>query len=67
MSPRELDALMIRLGRAEIEFKRIPAIPYLERTDENLAPLRAAHLKKLVLEGDLLAEAVERALAGGVE
>lgn len=67
MSPRELNALLIRLGRAEIELKQIPVIPYAERTTENLAPLRAALVKKLVLEGDLLALAVERALAGGVE
>ena len=67
MSPRELDALLIRLGRAEIDLSRIPVIPYAERTTENLAPRRAAHLKKLVLEGDLLAEAVKRAHAGGVE
>lgn len=67
MNSRELDALLIRLGRAEIELKRIPIIPYAERTTENLAPRRAALVKKLVLEGDLLALAVERALAGGVE
>lgn len=67
MTARELDALLIRLGRAEIELSRIPVVPYLERTTENLAPHRAALIKKLALEGDLLALAVERALAGGVE
>ena len=64
---RELNALLIRLGRAEITMKRIPLIPSFERTAENLAPLRAALIEQSNCLAELTALAVARALEGGVE
>ena len=69
MSPqqRELDALMIKLGRAEIDLNRIPVIPYAERTRENVRPVGDALAHRAGVLADLTAIAVARALAGGVE
>jgi hypothetical protein len=63
MSPRELNALLIRLGRAEIEFNRA----FARDNNADSAEAIGASLRRTGLTLELINLAVERAMAGGVE
>jgi hypothetical protein len=68
MSPqRELDAPLIRFGRAVIDLQRVPLIPYAERDEESIALLCDATTEWAASLAVVTAVAVERALAGGRE
>ena len=67
MSPRELDELLIRLGRADIDFSRAYDAHCADGTAESKTVKRLAKCNKRLCVARLVLEAVTRALAGGRE